>query len=61
MLPESAGCESVEETGREFDSSSQSTERARPKRQVAGESPAGDTILRLEPAQGDGPSEGCPP
>ena len=27
----------------------QNTEQARPKRQAAGESPAGDTILRLEP------------
>ena len=42
----SAGCEPVEETGQGFPLSvpiAQSTERACPKRQVAGESPAGDT------------------
>ena len=46
---ESVGCEPVEETGQGFATFvpiAQSTERECPKLQVAGESPAGDTISR---------------
>ena len=45
-MPAMAGREPVEETGQEFDffvPIAQCIERARPKRQVVGESPAGDT------------------